>query len=202
MALAVVFGGWGQAYAAETPLRIVSFGDSLTAGYGLPLRDAFPTRLQTALNQAGREVVVINAGVSGDTTAGGLARIDWLLADRPDLVIVELGANDALRGLPPEQTQDNLDTILERLTEAGVKILLTGMRAPRNLGSDYVERFDAIFPALAKQHQAAFYPSFLEGGATDPALNQNDGIHPNVKGVDVIIAGILPLLLQMTAPDH
>ncbi|PLX85410.1 MAG: arylesterase [Desulfuromonas sp.] len=197
MAILTVIGGWSQTNAAETPVRIVVFGDSLAAGYRLPLLDAFPSRLQAALRQAGREAMVINSGVSGDTTAGGLARINWMLADQPDLVIVELGGNDALRGLPPVQTRTNLDAILERLSSAGVKILLTGMRAPRNLGGDYVAGFDSIFPELARLHQVAFYPFFLDGVATAPTLNQNDGIHPNAKGVDVIVAGILPLVLQM-----
>jgi len=190
-------GDFRPARAAGQATRIVVFGDSLAAGYGLSLQDAFPNRLQAALRQAGHEVQVINAGVSGDTSAGGLARVDWMLADQPDLVIVEFGGNDALRGLPPAQTRTNINAILERITAAGVKVLFTGMRAPRNLGSDYVEDFDSIFPELAREHQVTFYPFFLDGVATDPTLNQSDGIHPNIKGVDVIVAGVLPLILQM-----
>jgi len=179
------------ANAAE-PLRIVVLGDSLTAGYGVADRQAFPVQLEQALQAAGHRVVVSNAGVSGDTSAGGLARLDWTLADRPQLVIVELGANDALRGLPPEQTRQNLDAIISRLKSEGIAVLLAGMRAPRNLGSDYYTKFDRLYPELAEQHRVAFYPFFLEGVATEPRFNQADGIHPNPDGVQVIVRGILP----------
>lgn len=176
--------------------RVVVLGDSLTAGYGLPLEQAFPARLEAALQRAGRKVRVINAGVSGDTTAGGLARLDWMLADKPQLVIVELGANDALRGLDPAGTRANLDAILARLEAAGVRVLLAGMKAPRNLGADYVAAFDRIYPELAARHKVALYPFFLKGVAGDPKLNLADGIHPNAEGVERIVAGILPIILE------
>lgn len=173
-------------------MRLMVFGDSLAAGYGLPQEEAFPMRLEAALRRAGHQVTVINAGVSGDTSAGGLARLDWALHDRPDLVIVELGGNDALRGLDPEQTCANLDAILSRFKTEGVAVLLAGMRAPRNLGHDYYSKFDRIYSALAAKHDVPLYPFFLDGVATDPALNQADGIHPNARGVAVIVERILP----------
>ncbi len=174
--------------------RIAVLGDSLVAGYGLPAEQAFPARLQEALLERGHRVVVQNAGVSGDTTAGGLARLEWTLAERPDLVIVELGGNDALRGLDPRQTRENVDAILSLLHTAGVRVLLAGMRAPRNLGSDYYTKFDRIYPDLAIRHAVPLYPFFLEGVAGHPELNLKDGIHPNEKGVAVIVRGILPQL--------
>lgn len=177
---------------AEPEKRLLVLGDSLAAGYGLAAGEDFPAQLENALRQAGHRVRVINAGVSGDTTAGGLARLDWAMAEQPHLVIVELGANDALRGLPPEQTLANLDAILERLGRSGALALLAGMRAPRNLGGEYTTAFDRIFPQLAKKHRVALYPFFLEGVVLDPALNQADGIHPNERGVAVIVARILP----------
>ncbi|MDT8441516.1 MAG: arylesterase [Desulfuromonadales bacterium] len=182
---------------ATAEATIAVLGDSLTAGYGLERRDAFPAQLERALRQSGWSVTVLNAGVSGDTTAGGLARLDWLLADRPQAVIVALGANDALRGLPPEQSFNNLDAILERLRAAGVRVLLAGMLAPRNLGDDYVNRFDRTYPELAARHQVALYPFFLAGVATEPALNQADGIHPNAAGVARIVEQILPDVIQL-----
>lgn len=179
---------------AETIKRLLVLGDSLTAGYGLAMEEAFPVQLEKSLQRAGYKVTVINAGVSGDTTAGGLARLEWALADAPHLVIVELGGNDALRGLPPEETFANLDAILDRLRDARVHIILTGMQAPRNLGEHYVTVFDLIYPQLAKKHKVSFYPFFLDGVALDPALNQADGIHPNASGVALIVARILPVV--------
>ncbi len=179
---------------SESHLRLLVLGDSLAAGYGLAAEEAFPAQLEKALQQAGHDVKVINSGVSGDTTAGGLARLDWALADKPDLVLVELGGNDALRGLPPEETRANLDAILEHLGRAGAKVLLAGMQAPRNLGEQYTTAFNRVYPQLAKQHRVAFYPFFLDGVALDPSLNQADGIHPNVRGVAVIVARILPVV--------
>ena len=179
---------------AETGKLLLVLGDSLTAGYGLAAEEAFPVQLEKALRQAGYPVTVINAGVSGDTTAGGLARLSWALADKPQLVIVALGGNDALRGLPPEDTRSNLDAILRQLNDAGVRIILTGMRAPRNLGEQYTATFDQVYPQLAKQHKVPFYPFFLDGVALDPVLNQPDGIHPNASGVAVIVARILPVV--------
>ena len=184
------------AAAAATERTIVAFGDSLTAGYGLPQPDAFAARLDAALDAAGIKARVVNAGVSGDTSAGGLARIDWLLAEKPDRVIVELGANDALRGLDPEETRRNLGAIIERIKGAGARVLLAGMRAPPNMGREYAAEFDRIFPELAKRHKVPLYPFFLDGVAADPALNQADGIHPNAKGVAVIVDKILPPLLR------
>lgn len=167
-------------------------GDSLTAGYGLAPQDAFPAQLQRALEAANIAAKVSNAGVSGDTSAGGLARLDWVLGDQPQVVIVELGGNDMLRGLPPSMTRSNLDTLLTRLKGAGVVVLLAGMRAAPNLGPSYAAEFDRIFPSLAKKHGALLYPFFLKGVAGRPDLNLPDGIHPTAKGVGVIVEGILP----------
>lgn len=178
--------------AAAAPAKILAFGDSLTAGYGLAEAEGFTEQLEAALKASGVEAEVINGGVSGDTTAGGLARLDWALADRPDLVILELGSNDALRGLDPAEAEANLDRMLQMLADAEVPVLLAGMYAPRNLGAEYVEAFDAIYPALAEKHGVPLYPFFLEGVAGETALNQADGIHPNAAGVAVIVERILP----------
>jgi acyl-CoA thioesterase-1 len=183
------------AEAGERPV-VLALGDSLTAGYGLPPGKAFPAQLQAALGAHGVDVKVINGGVSGDTSAGGLARLDWLLNEQPDLVIVELGANDGLRGLDPAVTRDNLDRIIARVREAGARVLLTGMLAPPNLGADFGESFNAIYPDLAQRHGTSFYPFFLEGVAMDPALNQEDGIHPTAEGVAVIVGKLLPAVLD------
>lgn len=195
---------WAAAPAiAAPPLRLLVLGDSLTAGYGLNAADGFTARLQAALGNAGQEVLVLNAGVSGDTTAGGRARIGWALADKPDAVIVELGANDGLRGLDPKATFDNLDAAIDEIRKAGLPVLLTGMQAPPNLGRDYADDFNAIYPRLAEKHDVLFYPFFLAGVAARPELNQDDGIHPNPEGVKVIVRRILPyvrdLLAQVTA---
>lgn len=182
---------------AEDPLKILVLGDSLTAGYGLAEKDAFPAQLEQALLAAGYNVSVINAGVSGDTAAGGLARLDWALSDRPQIVIIELGANDALRGLPPEQTRKNIEEIINRLQEAKIAVLLTGMRSPRNFGFNHYNKFDRLFPELAEQYEVAFYPFFLEGVATKHRYNQSDGLHPNPDGVKVIVQGIMPTVEQL-----
>lgn len=190
---ATVFGP-SSASSAE-PLRLLAFGDSLTAGYGLRQRDGFVPRLQTALREAGLDVEVINAGVSGDTTAGGLARLDWVLASvggRPQAAIVELGANDGLRGFDPGTTEANLDAILAKLREREIAVLLAGMLAPPNLGREYADAFNALYPRLAEKHDVALYPFFLDGVAAQAALNQGDGIHPNAAGVGVIVERILP----------
>jgi len=179
---------------AEHVKRLLVLGDSLTAGYGLAASEAFPVQLEKALQQSGYNVTVVNAGVSGDTSAGGLARLEWALADAPQVVVVELGGNDALRGLPPEVTFDNLDAILERLKAANVRVILAGMKAPRNLGEDYTAAFDQIYPELATKHDVSFYPFFLDGVALDPALNQADGIHPNATGVGVIVERMLTVV--------
>jgi acyl-CoA thioesterase-1 len=183
------------AHAAQ--VRLMVFGDSLTAGYGLEPSDAFPAKLGAALRAKGYDVKIINAGVSGDTSAGGKARLAWALADKPDAVIVELGANDGLRGIEPQVMAANLDAILKGLQKAGVRVLLTGMRAPPNLGPEYVREFDAVFPALAKRYGVPLYPFFLAGVAADPRLNQDDGIHPNPAGVDVIVGRILPYVERL-----
>jgi acyl-CoA thioesterase I len=183
--------------AAAEPVKILALGDSLTAGYGLPEADAFTTRLQKALKDKGYDVQVINAGVSGDTTAGGRARLDWALGDQPDVAVVELGANDGLRGLDPASTRENLDAILTAMKERKVPTLLAGMYAPRNLGREYGDRFNAIYPELAEKHDVPLYPFFLEGVALDPKLNQEDGMHPNAKGVAIVVDGILPHLTAL-----
>lgn len=176
-------------------LRILMLGDSLTAGYGLASRDALPSRLEAALRSRGLEVQVINAGVSGDTTAGGLARLEWALADRPHAVIVALGANDALRAIDPAVARANLDRLLRVLGERRLPVLLSGMLAPRNLGAEYGASFDAIYPELAQRHRTLLYPFLLEGVATVGNLNQADGLHPNSAGVEVIVERILPSVL-------
>lgn len=187
------------AHAAERALKIVAFGDSLTAGLGLPAGAAFPARLEAALKAKGHAVTIVNAGVSGDTASGGLGRLDWSVPDDADAVILELGANDALRGVDPKTTKAALDAILGKLDARHVPVLLAGMAAPRNMGADYVRAFDAIYPALASTHRVVFYPFFLEGVATDPKLNQGDGLHPTAAGVDVIVARILPSVEALIA---
>ncbi len=182
---------------AETPVKILAFGDSLTHGYGLEAGDTFPERLQVALHEAGYNVTVINGGNSGDTSASGRSRLEWALMDEAKVVIVELGANDGLRGLEPSQTRENLSQIIAGFKKSGAKVLLTGMQAPRNLGTEYVAEFDQIYPELAEEYNVAFYPFFLEGVALDPSLNQADGIHPNRQGVDVIVQNILPYLVPL-----
>lgn len=173
-------------------MKIVVLGDSLSAGFGLPVQDAFPVKLAAALKAKGIAATVANAGVSGDTSSGGLERLDWSVPDGTDAVIVELGANDALRGLDPKLTRTALDSILKRLQERHIAVLLAGMKAPRNMGADYTQAFDAIYPALAAHHPVVFYPFFLDGVAADPKLNQADGMHPNTAGVDVVVSRIFP----------
>lgn len=178
-------------------VSIVALGDSLTSGYGLVAAEAFPARLEAALAAAGVAARVIDAGVSGDTTAGGLARLDWTLAGAaPDLVIVELGANDGLRGIDPASTRANLDAILGRLRERRTPVLLAGMLAPRNLGERFTAEFDAVYPELARRHGVPLYPFFLAGVAGEPLLNQADGMHPNAAGVRAIVERILPYVMQ------
>jgi acyl-CoA thioesterase-1 len=182
---------------AENPTRILALGDSLTSGYGLADRESFPSQLEQALIAAGEKVALINGGVAGDTSAGGLARLDWSLADKPAIVILEFGANDGLRGLDPAATRRNLAAMLTRLTQDGIPTLLVGMKAPRNLGADYVAAFDPIYEDLAKQFQLPLDPFFLDGVAGDPALNQSDGIHPNAAGVAVIVKRIAPEIIAL-----
>ena len=193
--------GLGPAQAGSVPaptFRLLAFGDSLIHGYGLVAGQTLPERLEAALRAQGHSVEVINGGNSGDTTASGRARLDWTLGSgRIDLALVALGGNDALRGLDPAATYDNLDAILTRLEAAGLPVLLAGMLAPRNLGADYAGDFDAVFPKLAETHGVAFYPFLLDGVALDPALNQADGIHPNPAGVKVIVERLAPRLGEM-----
>jgi acyl-CoA thioesterase-1 len=185
--------------AAERPINIVVLGDSLSAGFGLAVENTFPAKLAGTLKANAIAASVINAGVSGDTASGGLGRLDWSVPDGTDAVILELGANDALRGLDPKLTKAALDTTLRKLADRHISVLLAGMRAPPNMGPDYARQFDAIYPALASTHPVVFYPFFLEGVAADPKLNQGDGMHPNAAGVDVIVAGILPKVEELIA---
>ena len=182
---------------APKPITILAFGDSLTAGYGLSSHEGFTAKLEAALKAKGVSARVVNAGLSGDTTAGGLARLDWALEPKPDFAIVELGGNDGLRGLDPSATRANLDAILTKLKTKGVPTLLAGMYAPPNMGPDFGKAFNALFPELAAKHGVAFYPFFLEGVAAQRELNQADGFHPNAKGVDVIVEKILPDVLKL-----
>lgn len=172
-------------------------GDSLSAGYGLPGQAAFPARLAEALKAKGIAATVANAGVSGDTASGGRDRLDWSVPEGTQAVIVELGANDALRGLDPALTKAALDAILQKLQQRRIVVLFAGMKAPRNMGPDYAGKFDAIFPALAAAHPVIFYPFFLDGVAADAKLNQGDGMHPNPAGIDVIVARIMPQVEEL-----
>jgi acyl-CoA thioesterase I len=180
-------------------LKLVVLGDSLSAGYQLAPEEGFPEQLQKALDEQGHSVDVVNAGVSGDTTSGGLSRLDWSVGTDTDAVIVELGANDALRGLSPEFTRKNLEDITMRLRERGIEVLLAGMLAPRNLGPEYGDAFDPIYADIARENDALLYPFFLKGVALDPDLNLSDGMHPNADGVAVIVEKILPKVNELLA---
>lgn len=189
-----------RAEAAETrPIRLVALGDSLTAGYRLPKGKGFAPRLEAALKAAGHHVEVIDAGVSGDTTDQGLARLDWSVPADADAVIVELGANDALRGLPPAIARRNLDEIVGTLRKRGVAVLVAGMLAPRNLGEAYAAEFDRIFPEVAAAHGSLLYPFFLDGVALEPRLLLDDGLHPDQAGVEEIVRRILPSVVELLA---
>jgi acyl-CoA thioesterase-1 len=179
------------------PIRIVAFGDSLTAGFGLKPRHSFPAQLQKVLKARSHDVVVVNAGVSGDTTAAGLERIAWAVPDGTDAVILEFGGNDALRGIDPKETRANLEKIIDSLKERNISILLAGIRAPANWGETYSKAFDSIFPDLADEYGLVFYPFFLDGVVLDPKLNQNDGLHPNSKGISEIIKRIVPSVEEL-----
>ena len=184
--------------AAAAPQTILALGDSLTAGLGLGAADAFPARLEAALKAKGHDVKVINAGVSGDTAADGAARLDWALGEPVNAVIVELGANDALRGLPVAQAEQALDQLLTALEQKKLPALLTGMKAPPNMGAEYQQAFDGMYQRLAAKHPGVLvYPFFLDGVAADPKLNQGDGMHPNPAGVEVIVARMLPSVEQL-----
>lgn len=184
---------------AGRPLKLVALGDSLTAGYGLPEQDGFVPRLQRALAQNGENVTIENAGVSGDTAADGLARLDWSVPAQTQAVIVELGANDMLRGIDPQTTRTALKTILKRLTARHIAVLLCGMRAAPNLGSAYGQAFEGIYPQLAAEYGVALYPFFLDGVAARAQLTQRDGMHPNAAGVGVIVERILPKVEELIA---
>jgi acyl-CoA thioesterase-1 len=194
--LAVVLFALAPAHAQTAPLKIAVLGDSLAAGYGVKPAESFPARLEAGLQVQGRNAIVLNHGVSGDTTAGGLQRIDWMLADKPDIVLVELGANDALRGSDPAVTEKNLSAIVEKLKAAGVTVWLAGMLAPRNLGPDYVTAFDGLYKRVADKYQVPLYPFILEGVAQDAALNQGDGIHPNTRGAQIVADKLLPFVTK------
>ena len=172
-------------------------GDSLVAGHGLPQGEAFPEILGQMLRNDGFDVSVINAGVSGDTTAGGLARLDWSLADNPDAVIIVLGGNDLLRGLDPSASFENLDKIIKRLKARNIAVLLAGMQAPRNFGADYADEFDAVYQRLVSRHDVLFYPFFLDGVALQPMMNLADGMHPNQAGISHIATKILPQVKRL-----
>jgi acyl-CoA thioesterase-1 len=178
---------------------IVALGDSLTAGYGLPQNQSFPVQLEAALKARGQAVRVVNAGVSGDTATAALQRLDWALPDDASAVIVELGGNDALQGIPPEGTKQALATIIEKLQAKGLPVLLAGMEAPRNMGQDYVEAFGAIYPDLAAEYDVLLYPFFLDGAALNDRLMQKDGIHPNGRGVAKIVVNIMPKVEELLA---
>ena len=186
----VVIGTGAQAFAE--PYRIVGFGDSLMAGYQLGPGESFPEKLQAALSATGRDVEVIGAGVSGDTTSGGLARLDWSVPDGTDLVILELGANDMLRGIAPDLTEKNLDSMLARLRDRNIGVLLAGMLAAPNLGPDYAQAFNGLYDRLAQKYDVPLYPFFLDGVAGERSLVQSDGMHPTAEGIDIMVERMLP----------
>lgn len=173
---------------------MVVVGDSLVAGYGLPAGEAFPKKLAEALNQNGYAIEVVNAGVSGDTTSGGLSRLEWSLGEGADLVVLELGANDALRGIPVEVTRRNLSEMISKLKAKNIEIILAGMKAPPNMGEAYGVGFNSIYPDLSQEHEVVLYPFFLEGVAANPELNLDDGIHPNTSGIRVMVESFMPTL--------
>jgi acyl-CoA thioesterase I len=188
--------------ALARPIRLLTLGDSLTAGYGLPHDQGFEAQLKDALKAKGVAVEIIDGGVSGDTSAGGRARLDWVLGDKPDAAIVELGANDGLRGTDPKEMQANLTAILDRLAADHIPVLLSGMYAPPNLGQAYGEQFRGVFDQLSKRQGVLYDPFFLEGVAADPKLIQADGLHPNAAGVKIIVARILPLVEKLLGEVH
>lgn len=187
---ALFFALTPSAEAADNIVKIVALGDSLTAGYGLPGNDTFPAQLERALKAKGHNVEIQNAGVSGDTASGGLSRLDWAVPEGTDAVILELGANDMLRGVDPKVTREALEQIIQKLKSRNIEVLLCGMQAARNMGEDYRKRFDAIFPELAKTYDLVFYPFFLDGVATQTKLSLDDGLHPNAAGVAHIVSSI------------
>jgi acyl-CoA thioesterase-1 len=194
-------GRGGDAPVSERP-KIVAFGDSLTAGLGVSAEESYPAQLQRRLDEAGYRYRVVNAGVSGDTTAGGVRRVNWVLNSRPSIVILELGGNDGLRGIDPDQTKANLEQIIKRLQATGVTVVLAGIKLPPNYGADYISRFEAIYPELARTYHLVLIPFFLEGVATKTALNQADGIHPTGPGYQVIVDHLIPVLEPLLARDR
>jgi acyl-CoA thioesterase I len=195
----MTFANSTRADGTARPIRLIAFGDSLTAGYMLKPSESFASQLEMALRAKGHKVRVINAGVSGDTTAAGLERLDWTLSEGADAVLLELGANDALRGIDPKVTRANLDKMLTAIKAKGADVLIAGMKAPGNWGDDYVETFDAIYPEMAEKYAAPLYPFFLEGVALDPKLVLSDGLHPTAAGVAEIVKRILPLAETLVA---
>ena len=193
LAVCFMLGASFKSAQADSP-QLMVFGDSLVAGYGLPAEEGFTRQLQDRLTAQGMEIKILNAGVSGDTTAGGLARLEWALAEQPDYVMIVLGGNDLLRGLDPSATRRNLDQILSELAARGIKTFLCGMLAPVNLGAEYGAEFNPVYPDLAQKYDLAFYPFFLQDVALVPRYNQRDGLHPNAEGVAKIIDGMMPLL--------
>ena len=198
-ALTVVIAPLSEVSAQSRPIRLVALGDSLSAGYGLPQEAAFPVVLERALKAKGRNVEVANAGVSGDTSSGGLDRLDWSVPDGTDGVILELGANDMLRGLDPALTRRNIDAIVERLKARNIPVMLAGMYASRNLGPDYVQKFDSIYPDIAKKHDLVLYPFFLDGVAGERSLNLPDGLHPTARRIEIIVERTLPSVERFLA---
>ncbi len=201
LGLALLCGLVGATSVQAASRTLLVLGDSLGAGYGLPAAQGFTARLEAALRRRGHDIKVMNGSISGDTTAGGRARLGWALSSKPDYVIVELGGNDGLRGLDPAETRANLKAILARLREKKIPVLLAGMKAPRNLGPEYEQAFNDAYPALAKRYGALLYPFFLDGVALDPKLNQPDLIHPNARGVAVIVQRILPFVERLMRKD-
>ncbi len=197
--LIVALLGSAMAQAVDKPLKLVAFGDSLTAGYQLPPPDSFPGQLERALKAKGHAVTIINAGVSGDTTAAGLERLQWSVPEGTDAVVLALGANDAMRGLDPGQAKANLDRMIQMFKVQGANVLLVGMYAPRSMGDAYVKSFDGLYAELAKKHDVPLYPFFLDGVALKPGLNLADGIHPNAKGVAVMVEKIMPSVEALIA---
>jgi acyl-CoA thioesterase-1 len=195
----LIVAGLMSARATETqrPIRLVAFGDSLTAGYMLPPTQSFPSQLAKALKEKGHAVDVANAGVSGDTTANGLERFEWAIPDGTEAVILELGANDALRGLPPKKARANLEKIIEKLRQRNIEVLLAGMIAPKNMGRDYEREYNPIFSDLATKYGLVYYPFFLDGVALDAGLSLPDGLHPSGKGVARIVERILPSVEEL-----
>ena len=190
---------------AQAPIKLAVLGDSLSAGYGLPVGSAFPAKLEKALRDKGYKIDILNAGVSGDTTSAGRDRLDWSIPDGTEAVIVELGANDALRGLDPAVTRAALEDIIKQLKARKIAVMLTGMLAPRNYGAEYAAKFDPIYADLAKAYDLPLYPFFLDGVAAEAKLNQPDGIHPTAEGIDIIVDRILPqveALLSKVAADR